>query len=71
MARPFHVISPDRRHQAHDRLAGGGAADAVAAEQADDLAVADAEIDALQDVALAVEGVQVADGQHHAASVPR
>ena len=37
----------------------------------DDLALADREIDALQDVALAVEGVQVADLEHHAAIAPR
>ena len=29
------------------------------------------EIDALQDVALAVEGVEIADLEHHAATVPR
>ena len=61
----------DRRHQSHDRLAGGRAADAVAAEQAHDLALVDREVDALQDVALAVEGMQVADLEHHAATVPR
>ena len=61
----------DRRHQPHDGLAGGRAADAVAAEQADDLALIDPEVDALQDVALAVEGVEIADLEHHAATVPR
>ena len=61
----------DRRHQSHDGLAGGRAADAVAAEQADDLALIDPEVDALQDVALAVEGVEIADLEHHAATVPR
>ena len=30
-----------------------------------------AEVDALQDVALAVVGVEVADLEHHAATVPR
>ena len=38
----------------------GRAADAVAPEQADDLAIADVKVDAMQDVALAVIGVQVA-----------
>ena len=60
-----------RRHQSHDGLAGGRAADAVAAEQADDLALIDPEVDALQDVALAVEGMEIADLEHHAATVPR
>ena len=61
----------DRRHQAHDGLAGGRAADAVAAEQADDLALIDREVDALQDVALAVKGMEIANLEHHAATVPR
>ena len=50
-----------RLDQAHDRLAGSGPADAIAAKQRDDLALAHRKIDALQDVALAVKGVQVAD----------
>ena len=49
-----------RRHVAHDRLQRGRAADAVAAENADDLAVADVKRDAAQDVALAVIGMQIA-----------
>ena len=60
-----------RRHLAHDRLDRRGTADAVAAEQAHNLAGIDMHIDALQDVALAVEGVQILDFQHHAASSPR
>src|SRR6185437_8587017 len=60
-----------RRHEAHDRLAGGRAADAVAPQQADDLALVHREIDAVQDVALAVIGVQVADFEDHAATAPR
>ena len=40
-------------------------------KQADDLAVADIEIDAMQDVALAVIGVKVFDFEDHAASAPR
>ena len=50
-----------RLHQAHDRLQGRALADAVAAEQADHLAGPDLERDAVQDVALAVIGVQVLD----------
>jgi hypothetical protein len=53
-----------RRHLAGDRLDGGRAADAVAAQKAYDLAFVDVERDALQDVALAVIGVQVLDPQH-------
>ncbi len=60
-----------RRHQPHDRLAGGGAADAVAAEQAHDLAVIDIDVDAMQDVALAVIRVEVFDFEDHAARLPR
>ena len=60
-----------RRHLAHDGLDGRGAADTVAAEQADDLAGIDVHIDALQDMALAVIGVQILDLQHQAASSPR
>ena len=60
-----------RRNLAHDGLDGGGTADTVAAEQADDLAGVDAHIDALQDVALAVIGVQIPDLEHQAASSPR
>ena len=59
------------RHFTHDRLHGGGAADAVAAEQADHFAGIDMHIDALQDVALAVIGVKILDLQHQAASSPR
>jgi len=61
----------DRLDKAHDRLAGGRPADSVAAEQADDFAFTDRQVDALQDVALAIKGVQVADFEHHAASAPR
>ena len=61
----------DRLDQAHDRLAGSGSADTVPSQQRDDFAFADRQIDALEDVALAVEGVQVADLEHHAAIAPR
>ena len=50
-----------RLHQAHDGLERRAFADAVAAEQADHLAGADGERDAVQDVALAVIGVHVLD----------
>ena len=60
-----------RIDQAHDRLARRRAPDPVAAEQRDDLAFTHREIDALQDVALAVERVQVADLEHQAATFPR
>src|SRR5713226_2480540 len=46
-----------RRHLAHDGLDRRGAPDAIATQQADDLAGIDTHIDALQDMALAVVGV--------------
>ena len=54
--------------QPHDGLARGGAAHAVPAEQAYDLAGLHLEVHALEDVALAVEGVKIAYGQHQATS---
>ena len=51
---------------AHDRLQRRGLAGAVAAEQGDDLARGDVEVDAVQDVRFAVPGVQVADRQQRA-----
>ena len=48
------------RHQAHDRLAQGGLAHAVAADDRQD-AAADAQVHALQRVAVAVIDVEVAD----------
>src|SRR6185369_1332225 len=68
---PLEHDPAERRHQAHDGLARGGAPDAVAAEEAHDLALAHAQVDPLEDVALAVEGVQVVDVEHQCASVPR
>src|SRR5207253_9633584 len=58
---------------AHDRPDGRRAPDTVAPEQADDLAVPDGQGHAVQDVALAVERVQVRDGEHQATlcGVPR
>ena len=47
-----------------DGLDGGGAPRAVAPEQRDDLAGRDAHRHAVQDVALAVVGVEVVDFQH-------
>ena len=47
--------------EAHDGLERGALADAVAAEQADHLSRPDLQRDAVQDVALAVEGVDVLD----------
>ena len=64
MRAPLKRMHPTGAHLAHDRLDGGRAARAVASEQADDLARADAERHALQDVALAVIGVQVVDLKH-------
>ena len=51
-------------HEAHDRLEGRRLADAVAAEQANDLARPDVDADAVEDVGLAVVRVDVAEGQH-------
>src|SRR3984957_17217125 len=59
------------RDLAHDRLDRGGTSDAVAPQQAHDLAGVDMHVDALQDMALAVIGMQIGDFQHHAASSPR
>ena len=70
MASSLKVIEPCGGTSPMIAFKRGRAADAVAAENADDLAGADAKRDALQDVALAVVGVQIADLEHHAA-VPR
>ena len=61
------------RHQAHDRLHRRGLAGAVAAEQGHHLALAHVEVDAVQNVALAVPGVQAADFSRppQASAVPR
>ncbi len=53
----------------HDRLEGGAAPGAVAAEQGHQLATLHVEVDAVEDMRLAVEGVQVADPQHLGAVV--
>src|SRR3954454_4533588 len=50
-------------HQPGDRLQGGAFADAVAAQQSDDLAVPHFERDAVQDMTLAVKGMDFRDLQ--------
>src|SRR5205814_8889048 len=60
---PGHFLTaeadrPVRPHLAHDGLDGGRPPDPVAAEQADDLALAYGKPHALQNVALAVKRVQ-------------
>jgi hypothetical protein len=64
-----------RRHVAHQRLDRRRTADAVAPEQADDLACADAKRDAVQNMALAVIGVEIVDFEqahaHQCAACPR
>ena len=62
---------PLRRHLAHDRLDGRRTSDTVPAQQAYDFAGIDAQIDALEDMTLAIVGVQVLDLEHQAASSPR
>jgi hypothetical protein len=56
--------------KAQDAAQGGGFAGAVAAQERNRLAVAHAERNALQDVALAVEGVNAFQLEHQA-SLPR
>src|SRR5215471_2735260 len=58
-------------HVAHDGLQCRRASDAVASENGYDLTVAHREVHTLEDVALAVVGVQIANFEHHAATVPR
>jgi hypothetical protein len=71
MSRPLKRMLPAGGNFAHDRLDGGGAADAVAAEQTHHLAGGDVEVDALQNMALAVVGVEVTHLKHQCASSPR
>ena len=61
-----HVAAP-RRGEADDRAQRGGLADAVAAEHGGDAAGRHLQVHALQDVALAVIGMQALDAQHHSA----
>jgi hypothetical protein len=69
LAPKFHRALPG--DQTHDRLAGGRSADAIAPQQADDFAVADIEVDAVQNVTLAVIGMEIVDFEDHAARLPR
>src|SRR5205085_6524742 len=68
LALPAHLAAAF--HHAHDGLGGGGAAGAVASQQGDDLALAHVELDAVQDMALAVPGVQVVRAQDHLSAPP-
>jgi len=62
-----------RRRQAHQAAQGRGLAGAVAAEQRGDPPFRDLQADAMQDVALAVKGLQALGGEHDVrhATVPR
>ena len=62
---PFSMTEPVRR-PTRPMMAFSvvDAAGAVAAEQGDQLAAVHRQVDAVQDVRLAVEGVQVGDAQH-------
>jgi hypothetical protein len=53
-------------HVAHDGLDRRRAPDAVAAEETHDLALTHAQIDAVEDVTLAVERVEIGHAQHQA-----
>ena len=61
-------MEPSAAEDAHDRAQGRRLAGPVAAEQRDRLALADVEIDAVQHLALAVPGLQVADFESRARS---
>src|SRR4029077_9601806 len=67
-------LEPDgslRGYLAHDRLDRRRTSNTVPAQQAYDFAGIDPQIDALEDMALAIIGVQVLDLEHQAASSPR
>ena len=65
MSRPSYWIVPEAgRHQAGERLQQRRLAGAVAAEQRHDLALAHVERRVVEDVALAVEGVDALEAQH-------
>jgi hypothetical protein len=53
-------------HQPHDRLQQGGLAGAVAAEQAQHLALLQLEREVAQHLHVAIEAVEAFDPQHHA-----
>src|SRR5271165_6543055 len=59
------------RRQADQAAQRGRLAGAIAAEQGDDLALAHFEVDAMQDVALAVEGMQALGLENVHAALPR
>ena len=61
-----HDPAARRARPAADRHQQRRFAGAVGADQRDDLAGADLEIDALQRLDIAVEGMDAADGQHRA-----
>src|SRR5690554_884883 len=69
LAIELHVA--DGGYETHYRLAKGGAADAVAPQQADNLARLDRHVDPAEDVALAVVGIQILNLEHQWTSVPR
>jgi hypothetical protein len=58
-------VAAARRGEADDRAQGGGLADPVAAEHGRDAAGRHLQLHALQDVTLAVIGMQALDAQHH------
>ncbi len=63
-SRPSKRTDPVRfRHDAHDRFQGRGLAGPIASEERDNLARIDLEIHPVQDVRLAVPGLQVLDRQ--------
>ena len=63
----FLVVNDDRAgsaaHQAQDGFDGGGAPGSIASEQGHHLALVHRQVHAMQDVRLAIPGVQVADAQ--------
>jgi hypothetical protein len=70
--RPSKLISPPLGdEQPHQRAHRRGLAHAVAAEQGDDLALADVEADIEQHLAGAIGRLQVAHAQHQASPSPR
>ncbi len=59
-----HDLAGARRHDADQRFHQRRFAHAVAADERDDLALRDREIDAVQDLALAIGGRQIANIEH-------
>jgi hypothetical protein len=60
-----------RRNQAHDAPERRRLARAVASDEGDDLTGADVERDALEDMRLAVVGLQVFEGEERHVAAPR